>query len=105
MDPSNDRSSDRNARRKLTLMSLNCEGFARNDCYVKQLLNDDAPDFLCLQETWLLDGNLHVLDKMNNGYMSIAKSGVDNVRQVITGRPYGGVAIVFKKSLCNHANV
>lgn len=89
---------------ELTLMSLNVEGFVRNDCYVKHILLNESPDFLCLQETWLMDGNLHVLDKVNDDYISVAKSGVDNVDRIYSGRPHGGVAILFRKRLCNSVN-
>ena len=97
--------TDRRPQHDMTLLSLNVEGFVRNDCYVKHILLNESPDFLCLQETWLMDGNQHVLDKVNEDYISFAKSGVDNVNRIYTGRAHGGVAILFRKRLCNTVNV
>ena len=90
--------------RKLTLSSLNCEGASRNDYYIKKILAEDRPDFQCLQETWLQDGNSHMLNKLCSDYMSVSKSGVNNVSDIITGRIPGGVAILYKKSLCHSVN-
>ena len=96
--------TDRRPQHDMTLLSLNVEGFVRNDCYVKHILLNESQDFLCLQETWLMDGNQHVLDKVNEDYISFAKSGVDNVNRIYTGRAHGGVAILFRKRLCNTVN-
>ena len=100
----NNNASDSVSDRKLILSSLNCEGASRNDCYIKKILAEDRPDFLCLQETWLQDGNSHMLNKLCSDYMSVSKSGVNNVSDIITGRIPGGVAILYKKGLCHSVN-
>jgi hypothetical protein len=55
---------------------------------------------MCLQETWLQDGNLHLLDRLCEDYVSISKSGIDCRSDIHSGRVPGGVDIVYKRSLC-----
>ena len=83
----------------LRIASLNCEGVARNDVYVKNLLLSMNLDFLCMQETWMSDGNMHTLNNLCNEYVYVGKSGTDNTSHIVNGRWSGGVAILFKKSI------
>ena len=84
---------------ELTFMSLNCEGFHRNEPYIEDILRNKQPDILCLQETWLRDGSVS-LQKLcaEHSYLCIAKSGVDCSKYITSGRTPGGVAIVYKQS-------
>ena len=59
-------------------------------------------DFLCLQELWLLDETLYRLGSISTEYMYTAISGVDSRKQILQGRPHGGVAIMYKKSLAKY---
>ena len=45
---------------------LNCEGFTRNLLYVKDFLNSDIPDILCIQETWLLREHTGRISSLHN---------------------------------------
>ena len=97
------------AKRKLTMnqhvsnsfkiITLNCEGFDRNYYYIQDMLSAEKPALLCLQETWLLDGNCNRLNCIHDDYLSIGKSGVDSSNRILQGRPQGGVAILFRKDI------
>ena len=85
------------ASNDITILSLNCEGAERNSLYIANVLNTMKPDFLCLQETWLLD--YVKLNNVNDSYICIGKAGIDAERTIINGRVPGGVCILFRKSL------
>ena len=64
-------------------------------------LNDSSCDILCLQETWHLDENINLFNTINTNYLYTAISGVDSRAKILSGRPKGGVSILYKKSLSN----
>ena len=66
--------------------------------YIRNFLNESKVDILLLQETWLLSTNLGRLGEIHQDYMYHGLSGVDH-GQLLTGRPYGGVAILWNKKL------
>ena len=83
----------------LTICSLNCEGVRRSADYIRDLLDSTACDVLCLQETWHIDSNLGILSSIHNNYLCTCISGIDHTTHIIRGRPHGGVAILYKKSI------
>jgi exonuclease III len=83
----------------LTICTFNCEGFSRSCHYMSTYLNNAKCDILCLQETWLLDTNIDKLSQIHDDYLAVGKSGIDASCDIIMGRPSGGVAILYKKSL------
>ena len=82
---------------KLIFATLNCEGVKRSTEYIRRYLANFACDVIALQETWLLDGNATNLSNIHNKYMYTAVSGVDCKARILTSRPYGGVAFLYKK--------
>ena len=56
-------------------------------------------DVLCLQETWLLDGNMDKLSNIHPEFSYCGISGVDSSADVLLGRPHGGVSVLWRKSL------
>ncbi len=87
---------------KLNISSLNCEGLKRSSDYIKDYLSTHSTDILCLQETWLVDQNLCNLGNIHCDYLFHGKSGVDSNVDIIRGRPYGGVALLYKKSIAKN---
>ena len=81
----------------ITVTSLNCRGFnAMKEVYINHLLNQC--DVLFLQEHWLSERQLHIFGDINSEFTYAAVSGFGN-DAVLTGRPYGGCAILLRKSL------
>ena len=82
---------------KFSICALNCEGFNRNSEYMHDVLSIQKPDVLCVQETWLLDSEIHKLNNVHSDYLAVAKSNVDSTSHLLHGRPNGDVCILFRK--------
>ena len=82
--------------------SLNCHGVNNSVEYIRSFLSNNHCDFLCLQELWLIDSDLHKLNNIHTDYTYVATSGMDSSSHFLSGRPFGGVGILFKKSLSPH---
>ena len=57
---------------------------------------------MCLQETWLIDQTLYKLGNVHDNYLYHGKSGIDSTSAILKGRPYGGVAILYKKNIAKY---
>jgi hypothetical protein len=81
----------------LNLISFNCRGYnSSKKNYISSLLN--TCDILFLQEHWLSDAQTCMLSEVNSDFLYIAVSGF-NPQLILAGRPYGGCAIFWRKSL------
>ena len=81
----------------LTFASYNSNGLGvgRTE-YISQLMN--KCDILLLQEHWQLENQLDNLSSIFTGTHSHGVSGM-NEREIVQGRPYGGVAFLWKESI------
>ena len=83
----------------MKIVSYNCSGLYGNRMdYVKEFLNDEKPEIMLIQETWLVKKNMDVLHNVHDAYLCTGKSGVPD-DHMLMGRPFGGVAILWHKSL------
>lgn len=82
----------------LSITTYNCTGM--ND-FIHEHLDVQSPDILLLQETWLLNKDLSKLNHLHSGYQGRGVSGVPENGEILRGRPYGGLAVVYKKSLAS----
>ena len=80
----------------LKIVSYNCQGILNKTAIIADIC--DSCDILLLQETWLLPFDLGVLNRIDNEFCSHSLSAVDVSRPLI-GRPYGGVSIMWRKSI------
>ena len=80
----------------------NCRGFPKtpNRLGVKptinSLLNDENCDIICLQETFLSKQDLSCLNVIHKDFQGIGASSTDTRDKLISGHPYGGVAIMYR---------
>ena len=81
--------------KKVQIASYNCRGWKSAANYVNNLFNQC--DICMLQEHWLTEEQLHLIN-INDDFLSTGVSGMVS-SDLITGRPYGGCAILFRKSL------
>jgi len=58
-------------------------------------------DVVCLQEHWLLPNELDILSQLHSDFYGFGYSAVDISSDILIGRPYGGSAILYRKSLAN----
>ncbi|KOB57917.1 reverse transcriptase, partial [Operophtera brumata] len=56
-------------------------------------------DVIALQETWLLPHDLSMLTTIADEFGGTGTSAVDTSAGLLRGRPYGGVALLWRKSV------
>ena len=85
---------------KVTLCTYNSTGLnqGRTD-FIEYLISNRNPDLLLLQETWLLGSQLFKLSSLHPDYIAHGISGMNDREDLISGRRYGGLAILWRKSL------
>jgi len=83
----------------LTLTTYNLHGFNQGKVLLPELCK--FSDIILLQEHWLYDDELHLLDEVDVGFLSVGSSAMSTSSQcrVRHGRPFGGVGIMVRKSL------
>jgi len=85
---------------KITLCTLNSTGLSQQRVdFIDHLITTKNPDLLFLQETWLLGSQLRKLSTLHHDFIGHGVTGMDERHDFIGGRPYGGLAILWKKSL------
>jgi len=79
--------------------TFNMHGFNNGIAMVKQLCQDF--DIIILQEHWLSKANLYKLDNIDPNYRAFGLSSMEGklADGILSGRPFGGVAILWKQSL------
>jgi len=80
----------------LRMCTFNCRSVKSSICEVKKLCN--RHDLVLLQEHWLLPHDLNTLNDIHPEFLSVGLSAVDTSKDILVGRPYGGTAILYKKS-------
>ena len=81
----------------LHITSFNCQGLSSSLSDVKTLC--DSSDIIALQETWLFNDDLHVLKNIHEEFTGAGCSSMDISKSMLIGRPFGGIAFLWKKSL------
>ena len=80
---------------RLRIISYNCRGWHGSSPNVSDLLS--SCDIVLIQEHWLFRENFNVLN-ISDQFICTAVSGVDS-SNLLVGRPFGGCAIMYRKSL------
>lgn len=80
-----------------TLITYNCKNIKRSIEDVRRLCS--SADIIALQETWLLPGELSYLAEVHSDFGSTGTSAVDTTVGILKGRPFGGVALLWRKAL------
>lgn len=88
---------------RLVISSYNSTGLSdsRKET-IKDMLISENVDLLMLQETWLLSSQINSLSSLHPDYMAHGVSGMCDRTELISGRPYGGVGILWHRSLAAH---
>lgn len=53
---------------------------------------------MCVQETWFAKQDLHLLNKIHSEFRGVGSSAFDYENGLLGGRPFGGVAILWRNS-------
>lgn len=78
------------------IVTFNCKNVVRSVKCIRQLCRE--VDLIALQETWLLPHDLSFLGTIDDKFAYTGTSAVDTSAGVMRGRPYGGVALLWRKS-------
>lgn len=87
----------------INMISFNCKSVMRSEECIRRLCRE--ADIIALQETWLLPHDIPTLGNIDPDFGFTGKSAVDTSVGVLRGRPYGGVAILWKKSIFTDVSV
>ena len=69
--------------------------------FIRDMINDEQPDIMLIQETFTLPSTTHKVDSIHKDYLVHVVNGTDESREILQGRPSGGVAILWKRSLAH----
>ena len=81
----------------LKFASFNCKGLKSSIGDVVSLCENH--DVIFLQETWLLPHDMHLLQNIHCEFYGDGISSIDTTEGILLGRPYGGLAVFWQKSL------
>ena len=81
----------------LKIVSFNCNSARKNTSIIQELLL--IYDIVLLQETFLIDEDINYLSNLNTLFEFAAVPSLVNLNSDFRGRPIGGLAILWKKSL------
>lgn len=81
----------------IRVCSFNCKNIKSSLPDVIKLCSTN--DIIFLQETWLANEELHILCELDDKFYASGISAMDNTQEVRRGRPFGGVAILWRKEL------
>ena len=80
----------------LRCCSFNCRGWRSDISTLKDHI--DSLDLCFVQEHWLHNDHLNKINDISSDFLSVSISGM-NSGSLLCGRPYGGYAILYRKSL------
>jgi exonuclease III len=80
----------------IVITTFNCKNFKSSIDEIPELLENC--DILLLQETWLLDSKSVLLAQLNDDFYYKGISAMDTEKDVISGRPYGGLGLLWRKT-------
>ncbi|XP_028168859.1 uncharacterized protein LOC114358896 [Ostrinia furnacalis] len=87
----------------LKAISFNCKSVTRSAEGIRALCQ--SADIIALQETWLLPHDIAYIAGIHPEFDCYSKSAVNTGDGLLRGRPYGGVAIMWRKSLFTSVSI
>lgn len=92
-----------NLNKHCKFTSFNCKSVKRSVDSVREIC--EMSDVVALQETWLLPHDIPFLSTISDKFEYTGRSAVDTSAGLLTGRPYGGVAILWRKGIFNDVTI
>ena len=89
----------------LKVISYNCRSIKSSIDEVRNLCSFN--DIVFLQETWLCPDEIDLLQSIHKDFISVGTSAMTEALQsgILLGRPYGGIGILWNKSITSMYNV
>ncbi|XP_053615263.1 uncharacterized protein LOC128678044 [Plodia interpunctella] len=94
---------DHNNLQTCKLISFNCKSVKRSFEAVQSLC--EICDIIVLQETWLYDYDIPLLSSIHENFEYTGKSSMDLSTGPLRGRPYGGLAILWRSGVFDSVSV
>ena len=85
------------AEQSISITTFNCKGYSSSLKELQELCSTHR--IICIQEHWLSKQTLEKLNCIDGNFRSCGVSPVDSGSGLLTGRPYGGVGILWHTSL------
>jgi len=90
--------------KSISCATWNCRGVKHKTDYLKEFIHKHNADIICLQETWLRECEEKIVCDLLKDYQGVAISSI-NSGIVLRGRPFGGLATLWKASISPLINV
>jgi len=91
------------SQNSLRLCTFNCRSVKNSVFDVQKLC--ESHDIIFLQEHWLLPFELNMLSNLHTEFLAFGTSAVNVRDDLITGRPYGGTAVLYRKKFARFVNI
>ena len=75
------------------------KGLRNSADYLNDTIQQEKPDIICLQETWHMKNACDYFGNLHDDYLFVEQSGMNYRENILAGRPYGGVAILYRKAI------
>lgn len=92
-----------NTNKQSSIVTFNCKNIKRSMNCVRELCR--RADIVALQETWLFPDNLAFLGTIDENFEYVATSAIDTTAGPVRGRPYGGCAILYRRTAFEKVSV
>lgn len=86
-----------------TIATFNCKNVKRSIDDIRGLCR--TCDLVCLQETWLQIDEIPLIGTIDSGFGYTATSAMDTSAGIVRGRPYGGVALLWRYAAFQQVSV
>ena len=90
-----------------SVVSYNMHGFNSGKSYLHELCDNPNIFVIGVQEHWLASSNLHLLNNIHPDFVCYGISAMEGKlgAGVFKGRPFGGLAFLWRKSIANIFNI
>lgn len=87
-----------------SVISFNLHGLNNSRSYLTDLCNNPDVFIIAVQEHWLTPSTLHVFNDIHPDFMGFGISAMNSklTSGVFKGRPFGGVAFLWRKSISKY---
>jgi len=90
----------------VNIVSFNMHGYNQGMLTVQSMCNDPKINAILIQEHWMISDKLNNFNKLSTDFEFYGISAMDNIlkRDILRGRPFGGVGTLIRKSWCQQFN-
>ena len=92
-----------NKKTSINKCTYNCKNIQSSIPEINDLCK--CHDIVLLQETWVFRNQLPMLSSISNEFVGYGLSSMKDEQQIHTGRPFGGIAVLWRKSLNKYISI